>query len=241
MELFLWLYFYDNRWLFNLKVPVNIYKYIWILPISLHSILISVGIYYLEIADNFRCDESLRIWLMHRILFSFLICLNMIVFMVKIGRAYEKENSYYEKARRVYPILNSSIHEYDYWTRRNSLFSTPGVLLLIQGIISLFWSYFITRLYKDHYYSSCDLRLQQVLNIHSILIWYCNVALLAIFSVMSLLKVFFFITGCLNPNFFIKLSHLIHRKKSNLKIYFHNKQQSCDVNVTNQKKLEINY
>jgi hypothetical protein len=241
MELFLWLYFYDNRWLFNIRVPVKIYKYVWFLPIFLHSILISVGIYYLEIADNFRCDESLRIWLLHRILFSFLICLNMIVFMLKIQQAYEKENSYFERARRAYPVLNNCIHEYDYWIRRNSLFSTSGVLLLIQGFISLFWSYMITALYKDHYYSTCDIRLQQVLNIHSILIWYCNVVLLVIFSVMSVLKVFFYLTGSLHPKFIIRLSQLIHRKKSNLKVYFHNREEVRSVNVSQSKKLEITF
>ena len=235
MELLLWLYFYDNRWFFNVKVPVKIYKYIWILPILLHSLLVSIGVYYLEISDDFRCDESLRIWLYHRIVFSFLICLNMIFFILKISQAYDKENNYFEKARKALPILNNSIHEYDYWIRRNSLFSTPGVLLLFQGFISFFWSYMISALYKEHYYHTCGKNLQQILNYHSKSIWYGNLILIIVCTLMCCIKVFFFLISVTHPEILVKLSLLLH-KKSKTKIYFH---QLDTKEVSSDQKIDF--
>jgi hypothetical protein len=221
MELLLWLYFYDNRWFFNLKVPVQVYKFIWFLPLILHFFLISAGIYYLQISNNFSCVESLRYWLYHRSLFSFLISLNIIFFMIKISQEFDKENIYFQNARRIYPILNSKTHEYDYWIRKNSLFSTSGVLLLLQGLISLFWSYIITALYKEHYYDSCDLKIQQALNLHSIFIFYSNLLLFVIFVIMVIMKLFFNLLGNFHPRWLITIVSIFHRKRSNLKTYFY--------------------
>jgi hypothetical protein len=142
--------------------------------------------------------------------------------MSKITFAYIKENSYFDKAKKAYPILCERISEYDYWIRRNSLFSTPGILLLIQGIISVFWSYIIRKLYAEHYYDACGTRIQQVLNYHSFLIIIGNVLVLVLIVIMAVLKIVAFLMGNFHPNILIKLANLCYRKKYALKkhIYF---------------------
>lgn len=237
MELFLWLYFWDNRFFFNLKVPVRIYKYSWFVPLFVHSILIFVGVYYLDISSNFKCVESLKLWLYHRIVLSFLICLNMIIFMIKISQAYDRETAYFSKARQAYPILKDTIHEYDYWIRRNCLFSTSGVLLLIQGLISFFWSYMIAALYKDHYYDSCDTRVQQVLNAHSYFIWYGNVILLVILCSMVFIKLLFFGMAKIYPRIAIQMAVLVHKINSStpkLKSYFRISNDGKNLDLTSK-------
>lgn len=238
MELFLWLYFYDNRWLFNLKVPVNIYKYIWILPICIHSILISAAIYYLQFAHNFVCSDSVRIQLYQRTMFSFLICLNIIIFMVKITHFYEKENNYFSKAKRVFPILNHRIQEYDYWIRRNSLFSTSGMLLLFQSIISFVWSFYYA-VNNPQSLNQCNSKFEQIFDFHSDFIAYSNCLVLLMIALMVTIKVFFFLTGVFFLKLLIKLAHSLHCNTSKLILYFDTKYQKKKVSLEDAKKLEI--
>lgn len=219
MELLLWLYFYDNRWFFNYKVPINVYKFIWYIPLLMQFMLMTVGVYYMQISTNFECREDMKLWFYHRILFSFSISLNIIFFLVKINQAHEKESSYLENAKMIYPALKNKMQTYDYWIRRNSLFSTSGILLLAQSLISFFWSYFINGLFKDNYYDSCDLNMQRLMAMISIFLFYGNMLVFLILLITILIKAAANLAGTFFPKQLVKISTILYKKKSNLVIH----------------------
>lgn len=207
MELLLWLWFYDPRWFFNFKISIVCYKNSWLIPLFLHVILIIVSLFYLQISETFLCDTSLRLWLYSRTFFSFLISLNIIFFKFKIIEVYNTEIKYFDNAKKIYPVLKYSMKHYDYWIRRKSLISTSGLLLLILGIISLFWSYLIISFYHfQNYYEKCDEKIQKFLNIHSLLIFIGNIPLFAIIFFLLMFKLLSLISAYLCPYCLIYLS-----------------------------------
>jgi hypothetical protein len=189
MELLLWLWFYDPRWFFNFKISIICYKNAWLIPLFLHMFLMLVCLYYLQISETFSCDRSLRLWLYSRTFFSFLISITIVFFKFKILKVYKKEIGYFDNAKKIYPVLNHSMRQYDYWIRRKSLISTPGILLLCLGLISFFWSYLIISFYHfQNYYSKCDVKIQRLLNLHSLFTLIGNLPLILIICFLIVMK-----------------------------------------------------
>ena len=204
MELLLWLWFYDTRWFFNIKVNVMCYKNVWIIPLFLHIFLMVVCLYYLNISETFTCDKSLRLWLYSRTFFSFLISINIVTFMIKVSNVHKKETSYFDNAKKIYPALKNNMKQYDYWIRRKSLFSTPGILLIILGIVSLFWSYLIISFYHfQNYYFNCDVKIQKILTVHSFFILIGNIPLTIIILILLFIKIGSFLSAFACPGFLI--------------------------------------
>lgn len=223
MELLLWLWFYDPRWFFNFKISIICYKNAWLIPLVLHLTMMTVCLYYLQISETFSCDRSLKLWLYSRTFFSFIISINIVFFKFKIVKVYNKEISYFENAKKIYPVLNYSMKHYDYWIRRKSLISTPGIMLLCLGIISLFWSYVIISFYHlQNYYSSCDVKIQRMLNIHSILILLGNVPLFVVIMVLIAMKLISLISAFACPGMLIGLSKCVTSEKPKVEIIKYN-------------------
>ena len=223
MELLLWLWFYDPRWFFNLKISIICYKNAWLIPLFLHMFLMFVCLYYLQISETFTCDRSLRLWLYSRTFFSFLISVNILFFKFKIIKVYNKEIGYFDNAKKIYPVLKYSMRHYDYWIRRKSLISTAGIILLILGFISLFWSYLIISFYHvQNYYSQCDLKIQKLLNFHSLFIFLGNVPLIMIIVFLLVIKVSSLIAAFLCPNCLISFSKCLSSETPKLEIMKYN-------------------
>lgn len=207
MELLLWLWFYDLRWFFNFKISINCYKNAWILPLFLHSFLMIVCLYYLQISETFSCDKSIRLWLYTRTFFSFLLSICIVFFMKKIIEVNDKEQKSFEIPSKVMPCLDKNMKQYDFWIRRQSLLSTPGILLLFLGMVSMFWSFLIISFYHfQNYYFTCEIKIQRLLNAHSFFILLGNAPLVIIFSMMILYKMICFISAFLCPTLLMKLS-----------------------------------
>jgi hypothetical protein len=223
MELLLWLWFYDPRWFFNFKISIICYKNAWLIPLFLHMFLMFVCLYYLQISETFSCDRSLRLWLYSRTFFSFLLSVTIVFFKFKILKVYNKEIAYFDNAKKIYPILNYSMKQYDYWIRRKSLISTPGILLLFLGLISFFWSYLIISFYHfQNYYSKCDVKIQRLLNLHSLFILIGNIPLLAIIIILLFTKLSSVLCAFACPGFLISLSKCITKEKPNVEIIKYN-------------------
>ena len=219
MELLLWLWFYDTRWLFNFKMSIICYKNAWLIPLFLHSFLMIVCLYYLQISSTFDCDKSLRLWLYTRTFFSVLLASTIIFFMVKISQVNDKEQKSFETPVKIMPALENNMRQYDYWIRRKSLLSTPGILLLFLGLVSLFWSCLIISFYHfQEYYFKCETRIQTLLNVHSFFIILGNLPLALIFAVMLIVKVGSFICAFLCPNFLIAISKFFSKQKMKVDI-----------------------
>lgn len=207
MELLLWMWFYDPRWFFNFKISVKCYKYAWFVPLFTHILLAILCFYFLHNSDTPNCEAALKLWLFSRTFFSLLISLNIIFFMNKISSVNKKENSFFENAKKIYPGIKDYMNEYDFWIRRKSLISTPGVLLLFLGIISLFWSYLIINLYYfEKRFFGCDEKILSLLNFNSFLIFIGNVPLFVVIFVLLLIKISSFICAYICPSCLIASS-----------------------------------
>lgn len=252
MELLLWLYLYDNRWFFDIKIHSKFYKILWIVPIFIHFMLFSMGIYYLNFVDDFQCTNSLKMWILHRTFFSVLIIINIIIFLIKIQSSLEKEKIQFNETNKILGFDNMSLNSINFnseqkvlsfWVRRHSLISTPGILLLIQEFNSLYYSYLIKNLLTNQSFGSCDYKIQKALNIHSYSIWYGNILLIVILATMIKIKVFHFIMGMYFPNKYVFLMRLYRRYiknkkfslfKFNLLGLFQTRK-----NLNNSKEMEI--
>jgi hypothetical protein len=127
--------------------------------------------------------------------------------MKRISTVYSKESSYFENAIKIYPEVKESMDNYDYWIRRKSLISTPGVLLLFLGIISLFWSYLIINLYVfEGKFVGCDENMLKLLNFNSVLIFIGDIPLFIVIIILGTIKIGSFISAYLCPSLLIKSS-----------------------------------
>lgn len=219
MELLLWLWFYDTRWFFNFKISIVCYKNAWLIPLFLHSFLMIVCLYYLQISETFLCDKSLKLWLYTRTFFSFLLSITIIFFMLKIVNVNKKEINSFEIPMKIIPILENNMKQYEFWIRRKSLLSTPGILLLFLGLISMFWSYLIISLYHfQNYYFSCEIKIQKLLNTHSFFILLGNLPLFIIFVTMILFKLTSFIAAFICPNLVMNLGKKLSKREMKIEL-----------------------
>jgi hypothetical protein len=219
MELLLWLWFYDHRWFFNIKFTIFWYKNAWLLPLFLHLFSMSLCIYFLQISEVFKCDESLVLWLQARTFFSFLISLNIILFKFKIQDEYNEEITYFDSAKKVYPILSNQMKHYDFWIRRKSLISATGVFLFVLGMISLFWSYLIISFYHFHnYYKYCDVTIQRYIRFHSLMIFIGNVPIILLILLLVAIKLGAFMGAYLCPSWSILISKYFNSEKPKIEI-----------------------
>jgi hypothetical protein len=149
--------------------------------------------------------------------------------MTKIYYVNQRENSYFKNAMQIYGPLKETTKKYDYWIRRKSLFSTPGVLMLMLGIISMFWSYVIIRFYYfEDKFTNCDERMITLLNVNSFFILLGNVPILIVMFLLLVVKFGSFISAFLCPNVLIAIAKLCDTRKKGIK--FHKKLYNESVN-----------
>ena len=207
MELLLWLWLYDPRWFFNLKINIKLYRNSWLLPLSINLINAFVSSYYIKFSEESACESTLRLWLITRILFSVLIIINILFFIYKITITDKKERIHFENAKKVYPDIVENMNEYDYWIRRKSLISTSGVLLLFLGMISLFWSYVIIKLYYvDNQFSKCNIQLITFIKFYAFTVFLTNFPVMLMFLLLISVKLGSFICAYTCPAFLIWIS-----------------------------------
>ncbi len=208
MELLLWMWFYDPRWFFNIKLSIRCYKNTWLIPLMAHLGLVAYCI-YMRIRSNENnlivnnCNETVIPWILSRICLSFFIAIAIIIFMYKISFVYQRELQVFKNAENVYPTLKYNMEPYNFWIRRKSLISTPGILLLFLGIISLFWSYIMMKMYyiDDKFSSNCTF--VSYLNIYNIFIFLGNIPLIVLFFIMVFLKIIYFLCAFMCPRVLI--------------------------------------
>lgn len=203
MELLLWLWFYDPRWFFNFKISISLYLWTWIIPFFIHIFLSASSFYFIKT----ECEASLRLWLFSRGFSSFLLAANILFFMIKIVKVNRKESSFFENAKKIYPALKDNVTRFDFWIRRKSLISTPGIILLFLGGISLFWSYVMFNLYFiDNKFNNCDENILTILNINTIIILIGNIPLIVVLLCLILFKITSYLAAYLCPNCLISVS-----------------------------------
>lgn len=181
MELLLWLYIFDNRWLFDIKIKGNIYITLWIISLIINIITLSFGLnlyiiknsnnYENELHDNTSTTKDIT----NLLISNFLTIVNIILFIRKILNLDNKEkiemknssekqsNNYSNNSNDAYNYshkylnTNNNKSEFSYWTRRNSAFSFPGLFLFLQSLIPLFTNKFsileLNKIYNEEIYN----------------------------------------------------------------------------------------
>lgn len=207
MELFLLLWFYDNRWFFNLKISILCFKNSWIIPLFLHAFLMTICIYYLCLHSSVDCEANLRAWLIGHSFFSFLLVLNIVLFMKKITEIYDKERSFLEHTKKIYPVMRGEQNKLDLWVRRESIRSCNGKTLMILGLISLSWSLLLLGFYRSkQVYKNCDIIIRKMLDMHSMFIFFGNMPIIILFLSFLTVKTFSFVSTYLCPDLQIWMS-----------------------------------
>jgi hypothetical protein len=186
----------------------------WFIPLFIHILLTSLCFYLQYNSDTPNCEVSLKLWLFSRACFSLFIAGNILFFILKISWEFKRENSFFERAKKIYPNAEEAISQFDFWIRRKSLVSTPGILLLISGVISLFWSYIIINLYYlQNKFAACDQKVLALLNFNSILIFIGNVPIIVVFFSVLIVKLVSFICAFFCPRVLVKVSKTCRPKK----------------------------
>lgn len=203
MELLLWLWCYDSSWFFNFKISSAFYLWIWLIPFAINLFLSVSSIYFIRT----ECEASLRLWLFSRASSSILLCIFNVIFMIKISKVIQKETSFFENAKKIYPAINKNLNKIDFWIRRKSLVSTPGILLLFLGVISLFWSYIMFNFYfVENKFSECDPNVITILNINTYLILIGVIPIFLALLCVILIKITYYFGIHLFPNWFIRVA-----------------------------------
>jgi hypothetical protein len=214
MELLLWMWLYDQRFFFNYKLSIRFFKLAWLFPLIMHLTLATACVYFVQVKDVPNCESTLKLWLYSRILFSYLISLIIVVFMCKISAVRNKERHFFDNATQIYPLVNDTLNRYDYWIRRRSIISLPGIMLFFLGLISLFWSYVIIKLYYfDNQFRHCNQNVLTLLNINSIIIFTCNIPIGIVLLSLIFIKLGSVACAFVCPGFLIFISQCCEKKR----------------------------
>lgn len=138
MELLLWLWFYDNRFFFSLKIPTTFYQLIWVVSIIINLLICSAGGYF--IIQKKIIDSFIRILLLSNITICGITLIISIGFILRISYEHKKHFRNYSEALKTIPELSLVIKSNDFWVKNNSLNSFFGVVLLFCSIIIFFFS-----------------------------------------------------------------------------------------------------
>lgn len=252
MELLLWVLFFDPKWFFISKISMNFFKFTWMIPLISHIFLVLYSVFILinskfsfkdhslKIADLFsECKRTLVIWIMSRIFFSLLIALNIIIFMCKIYSIENSEKRFFITCQSIFPDIKHVNKNCDFWIRRKSITSTPGFLLLLLGIISLIWSFFLINLhYLENKFQGCDLKVLSLINLNSIFVILGNIPFIILIFFKIILKVNSYLfsylcPGCLKCTSQLFSHNLIELDKINFSTNKHFEAKPQDLKIYN--------
>ncbi len=198
MELLLWLWLFDKRWLFGYKPNINLYIFVWLFPILMNVSVISFNFYFISFDKNIH-----QYAMFSKSLFCLLSLLSSII-LIKNLISFEKiENNFFEKIKDM--TYSEKIKKDDYWISRNSLISFNGCFLLIISLCQILWSiYYIKYGIKYSYYVTMALKQSAFLEIG----FACFIGILL--GISMFIKVSAFISSYICPNLLIFFSKLFN-------------------------------
>jgi hypothetical protein len=165
MELILWLLFYDSNWFTAKNISWNIFKLMWLIPLTLHIYLSGSGITLFYHTDYLKNNASLQLWLFSRTFFSLLLTINILLFLYVCNRIYKKETSHLKLAEDIFPEIKSTRN--DFLIIRKCIISIAGFGILFLGMCSLILSYLIVKLYYlENKFQTYSLEYRNYLSVH---------------------------------------------------------------------------
>lgn len=135
--------------------------------------------------------------------------MNIILVQFKINLIEKTEKKFFYSIKSIFPAMSHVYPNLDIWIRRKSLTSTPGFTLLLIGIVSLIWSFFMLNLhYLENKFQGCDLKLISLININSIFVFLGNIPVIILIFFKIVLKVNSYFISYLCPGCLRYLSQL---------------------------------
>lgn len=207
MELLLWLWLLDKRWLFGYKPNIYLYIFIWLIPILINISVIYFNFYF------FSVDDILfQYTIFSKLIICFFSFLTSLILIQNLLSYQKKENNFFEQIKN--SSLTKKIRRDNYWVYRNSLINLNGIFLLIISLFQVFWSYYYINFgIKYNYYYTILLRQSAFFEIGF------AIFVFIIFGITSIIKIFSFITLYLCPKLIIFISK-IFIKDNLLKLNF---------------------
>lgn len=222
MELLLWLWLYDKRWLLNIKPSFRFYIALWFLPILINIYLTIFGIFSLSTVNFSKCPLSTYSFitlpkpaLTIKTLLSFLSLICSIL-LIKNIMIYDKE----EKSLRDKLIQKEEndclCSGSDFFIRRKSLNTTSGIMLLGVAILEIIYS--INFFMNNN--KICTDRITGIFLQSAVFELIFAIPILCVFALAAGVKVSAFIASYTCPSLVVAISKLFSdnsKMKKNLK------------------------
>ena len=234
MELLLWLWVYDKRWLLGFKPKVTLYIIAWIIPIVVNISMFSFYVYILNNPVISECKYgpynlylikfTPEIILTIKSVLSFISTLLSVllikdIIMTKKSQIKKIGSDVTDvKAKAQVPII---IAQHDYWIRRKSLGNCNGHLLLLVGFIQIIWSIFFVFGMNSQV---CDDNISKILFYNEMyeIVFFLPIVLVLTLSII--IKVSAFICAYTCPGFIVCLSRVCSCKRKSYKLDFSKNQ-----------------
>jgi len=207
MELWLWLWVYDYRWLIYPFASKLLYQLVWLIPLITNLIFVPVIVVYLN-QPNVVCNQTFTSHIYARLVFTIIISVAIIIFMIHMSIVYKKEQKYYEKLKKIYTNLDlSNLPKNTWWTKNKILNGAIGVILLILSCINVIWSLYF-KVFVIAYEDKCNVNIVQFLDIHTMISIIGNVPVAFLFITNFLIKAICIIMSITCPRAMVALSIL---------------------------------
>lgn len=210
MELFLWLWLYDDRWFWNIKVPRLYYLWLWLLPLISNLFLILIFLIHFTQNSENQCEKSYLFDSFTKAFFSFVSIITIVTFYYNIKGVIEEDKSEENFLHKIYPAIkmNSPGDRICKYLSRKCLLGTKGIILLLVSILSLYSSYLcieLTRKENQKINRICYNSLENYIIKHSYFTIIGNSPIIIILLSSVLVKITSIIINLTCPNFRIKL------------------------------------
>ena len=205
MELFLWFWLLDRRFLCNMRPLLKHFSLLWIFPIISHLFMIILNSLCLFPFKNLNYPEKfISIITILEIISS--ICL--FVMMTNLYNISKKQNEY-----RNVIIANSK--DDNYWISRKNLLSKNGIAILILGIFHIIWSFYYLS-HKNIFHNIFQLEEKFVIMYAYLNIFFCF-PVIFLLACALIIKVTFLISAMLCTSFVLSMANTCCKKNRGLK------------------------
>lgn len=228
MEVFLWFWLLDKRWLCGYRPKIRNYILLWFFPITMNAILLTLNIYFISHSLYLNIESNIvyQYYIMIKSLFSLISIICSIILVRDLVIHHHRENSSLieilsinlnknEDKINKNNDFNMILSEDEYWCSRKCLFNPNGKFLLIIGICQIICSIYYLRV-KNNYIYYVDYSLKQSSSIELLF----ALPVIFVFVTSFLIKLITFIMSYICPNVIICLSKLFSDHRYQKKIDF---------------------
>ena len=213
MEMLLWFYSYDKRFLFNLNLPIWMLIFLWIIPIIINLLICLLYLYFFY-KKNYGTDLEKCLndfyWLNPKkimvieLAFTFLIPISAVAFLSKLIKSYQKSK---KESNKISDMRNGKeqiqIYEDDYLTYHSE--AMEGAPSKILFFLSLFhYIFMIIFLFKEADF--CDSSINSLFYKDTLYQIIPFSLILCIFAISFIIKLTFFGGSYLCPSCVKKLA-----------------------------------